>query len=434
MTRKLQNGIFYNQNIFNFKNSLRNNKDSYNNTFAILFLKIKKRSNIDHIIQSLEQLWKMYQNLIKGIVEELPDQKVPPGSLSIMLGYGQNVFKLNSLTKLIPRDFKNSQFRSPKKYGGYILEGSGLSYSKEIHENVGLDEDIVIQFIAHSQLAVNRAIVETWKNLRHKSSNNLLIFSKYYTGFQRDDGRSWLGFHDEVSNMRPGKERTNVITIHRENNELLPRDFWTEYGTYMAFLRIEIDLDLWDSINRSKQELIIGRDKLYGSPLIGVDKNNNPLTSKAFPIAEKITTFNKKYHDHPNYFKVPQISKELKNKIDIDKSLKILNESHIGRTRHFDNINNKLVPSRRIFRQTFEFLESNCLYKKPIKIGLNFVSFQNDPARLLFILTDPNWLGNSSFGGDSQFKGISELLHVQACGIFFIPRKEKPFPGSSIFK
>ena len=43
---------------------------------------------------------------------------------------------------------------------------------------------------------------------------------------------------------------------------------------------------------------------------------------------------------------------------------------------------------------------------KPIKIGLNFLSFQNDPSRFLFILTDPNWLGNSSFGGDSQFKGI----------------------------
>ena len=33
----------------------------------------------------------------------------------------------------------------------------------------------------------------------------------------------------------------------------------------MAFLRIEIDLDLWDSINKSKQELIIGREKLYGT-------------------------------------------------------------------------------------------------------------------------------------------------------------------------
>ena len=202
----------------------------------------------------------------------------------------------------------------------------------------------------------------------------------------------------------------------------------------MAFLRIEIDLDLWDSINRSKQELIIGRDKLYGRPLIGVDKNNNPITSNEFPIAQKVTAYSKKYHDHPNYFKGPQISKELKDKIDINKTFKVLNESHIGRTRHFDNIKSKLVPSRRIYRQTFEFIEPDYLNNKFIKLGLNFVSFQNDPARLLFILTDPNWMGNSSFGGDSQFKGIGELLHVQACGIFYIPSIEKPFPGASIFK
>jgi Dyp-type peroxidase family len=434
MPRKLQNGIFYNNNIFHFTTSSRNYKYTYNNTFAILFLKIRKKSTVHQITQSLEKLWKMYGNLTKGIVEDLPNQRVPHGSLSVTLGYGQNFFKLNGIAKSIPRDFNNSQFLPPKKYGGYIIEGSHLSYSKDIHQNVGLNEDIVIQFIANSQLAVNRAIVETWKNSRDNSlSKHPLIFSKFFTGFQRDDGRSWLGFHDGVSNMRPGKERRNVIAIHRENNELLPRDFWTEHGTYMAFLRIEIDLDLWDSINRSKQELIIGREKLHGRPLIGVDKYNNPITSKKFPIAQKVTTFSKKYHDHPDYFKVPQISKDLMSKIDIEKSFKALNESHIGRARHFDKINNKLVPSRRIFRQAFEFIESDYSYNK-FKIGLNFLSFQNDPARLLFILTDPNWLGNSSFGGDSQFKGIGKLFNVQACGIFYIPPREKPFPGSSILK
>jgi len=123
------------------------------------------------------------------------------------------------------------------------------------------------------------------------------------------------------------------------------------------------------------------------------------------------------------------------SKIDIDKSFKVLNESHIGRTRHFDKINNKFVSSRRIYRQTFEFIESNYLCKKKfLKVGLNFLSFQNDPSRLLFILTDPNWLGNSSFGGESKFKGIDKLLHVQACGIFYIPQIEKPFPGWCIFK
>lgn len=437
MVRKLQDGIFYNEDILDSKKLFTNYKNTYNNTFAILFLRIRKKSTIDQIVQSLEKLWIMFQNLRKGLIEDLPHQKVPHGSLSVTLGYGQNIFNLKDIKKSIPRDFDNSQFSSPKKFGGgYILEGSHLSYSTDIYENVGLNEDIVVQFIANSQLAVYRAIVETWKNIKHNSiSNHPLLFSKFFTGFQRDDGRSWLGFHDGVSNMRPGKERRNVIAIHKENNDLLPRDFWTENGTYMAFLRIEIDLDLWDSINRSNQELIIGREKLYGRPLIGVDKYNNPITSKKFPPSQ-ITTYNKRYHDHPDYFKAPQLlSKEIMSKIDIDQSFKVLNESHIGRTRHFDKINNKLVSSRRIYRQTFEFIESNYLHKKKfLSVGLNFLSFQNDPARLLFILTDPNWLGNSSFGGNSQFKNIDKLLSVQVCGMFYIPRIEKSFPGSCIFK
>lgn len=436
MGRKLQDGIFYNNNIFNSKSS-RNYTDTYNNTFAILFFKIRNKSTIDQVFQSLENLWLMYQNLKKGMIKDLPQRRVPHGSLSVTLGFGQNIFKLNDIKKSIPRDFDNSQFCPPKKNGGgYILDGSHLSYSKDIHQNVGLDEDIVVQFAAKKQLAVYRAIAETWKNLSHNATpNNPLIFSKFFTGFQRDDGRSWLGFHDEVSNMKPGKERRNVIAIHKENNELLPRDFWTENGTYMAFLRIEIDLDLWDSINRSKQELIIGREKLDGRPLIGVDKNYNPITSKKFSTAQKITAYNKAYHDHPDYFKAPQVlSKEIMNKIDINKSFKVLNESHIGRTRHFDKINSRLVPSRRIYRQACDFIESNYSCKKFLRVGLNFISFQNDPARLLFILTDPNWMGNTSFGGDSQFKGIDKLLHVQACGIFYIPSIEKPFPGSCIFK
>ena len=436
MVKRLQNGIFY--NTFNYNNSIDNNKCTLNKSFAILFLKFRKESDVSHLNKSLEKLWNIYSNLKKGIVKDLSNQKVPHGSLSILLGYGQNIFQLENIGKEIPRDFKNSQFLSPKKNGGYILERSKLSYSRDIQENVGLNQDIVIQFVADTQLAVNRAIAETWKHIRDESSANCpLIFSKYFTGFQRDDGRSWLGFHDEISNMRPGMERRSVIAIHKENNELVARDLWTEYGTYLVFLRIEIDIDLWDSINRSKQELIIGRDKLNGRPLIGVDKYNNPITYKKIPIAQKVTAYNKKYQDHPDYFKkISYIPKKLQGKIDINKSFKVLNESHIGRTRHYDKIKHKLVPSRRIYRQGFEFLESSCNSSStiPIKVGLNFLSFQNDPARLLFILTDPNWLGNSSFGGDSQFKDINNLLHVQACGIFFIPKIEKPFPGSSIFK
>ena len=71
-----------------------------------------------------------------------------------------------------------------------------------------------------------------------------------------------------------------------------------------------------------------------------------------------MTTYNKKYHDHPDYFKqVSHFPKKIQDKIDVNKSFKVLNESHIGKTRYFDKINNKFIPSRRIFRQGFEFIE-----------------------------------------------------------------------------
>jgi deferrochelatase/peroxidase EfeB len=90
--------------------------------------------------------------------------------------------------------------------------------------------------------------------------------------------------------------------------------------------------------------------------------------------------------------------------------------------------------SRRIFRQTFEFLEplpGNA--SKPLRTGLNFVSFQNDPGRLFFILTDPNWMGNVSFGGNPNIPGMDRLLSILAAGMFFVPRVASPFPGANIF-
>jgi deferrochelatase/peroxidase EfeB len=125
----------------------------------------------------------------------------------------------------------------------------------------------------------------------------------------------------------------------------------------------------------------------------------------------------------------------LKSRIDVDASIRILSQSHIGRTRHIDHIKAEDLASRRIFRQGFEFVEP--LYHnttRPFRLGLNFISFQNDPAKLFFILTDPSWLGNSNFGGTGNIRGMADFLTVLACGIFYVPPIEKPFPGMSIFK
>lgn len=435
MTKRIQRGIFYHRKPFDSKpNSLIDDSSSANDSFAILFLRVIQDSTADQVAESIHKLWKMYQFLQKGVVSDLPDH-VPSGDLSVLIGYGPNIFRLRGINRKIPRDFKDRQFL-PSISGRPILEGSGIRYADDVHENVGQEEYIAIQFISKTQLAAFRAVVETWKFLQNSGTKKEpLRLSRFFTGFQRDDGRSWLGFHDEVSNMKNAKERQRAIVIDVHNNSLSHEDSWTVGGTYMAYLRIEIDLDAWTKISRKHQQLIIGRNKLTGRPLVGVDINGNPVVRDGCPEASQLKGYNKNFHDHPNYLKKPRNQEKTRHNLDIDASLRILSQSHIGRTRHITNVNSKERTSRRIFRQGFEFLEP--VYNNQTKIiraGLNFVSFQNDPGRLFFILTDPNWFGNSNFGGLKEDSQAGSLLSVVAAGIFFIPPIEKPFPGASIFK
>jgi len=426
---KLQDGIFYNRKPFKSRHTSSRIKS--NDSFAIIFLKIIKKDRLERIEQTIINLWKMYKNLKNGYIDNLPNFPFPSGNLSILISFGPNIFNIENITKKIPRDFKDRQFL-PFRKGSPIAHDSGIIYSYESGENVGLSEDIAIQFISRTQLAVYRAIVET-RRLLENESNNALILSRIYTGFQRDDGRSWLGFHDEVSNMANSKERINAIVIDKTNNRLIPQDFWTVGGTYLSFLRIEINLDIWNNIARRNQELMIGRDKTTGIPLVGVDKYGNPLLKENCTTAYKVHGFEKDFHEHPDYFK-PPVLKTINSDIDLHASSR-LSQSHIGRTRHIDNIDSKHPDSRRIYRQGFEFFEP--LYdvpEKPFKLGLNFISFQNDPARLFFILTHPDWMGNSSFGGPPNESGMHKLFSVISAGFFFVPPIQNPFPGADLFK
>jgi len=427
--KSIQDGIYYDRIPFQAKHSLQNSIHS-NHCFALLFLKASRNSAYE-VRKCLAGLWKMYDSLRSGYSSDLENCPFPPGGLTVLISYGQRIFQLSGITKKIPLDFKDRQFL-PAKPRKAILPGSGIKYSDLVHDNVGLSEDIALQFVSDTQLGTYRAVVETKKYLQ-MNKMQVLKFSKFYTGFQRDDGRSWLGFHDEVSNMKNLKERLNAIAIHPVNNNLLRRDYWTKNGTYMAYLRIEIDIDLWNSIARKKQELIIGRDKLRGSPLVGVDKNGNPVFNDACPSAYEVEGFDPRFHEHPDYLVESELPK-IRAILDMQASAEILNQSHIGRTRHIDKINSKYRVSRRIFRQGYEFLES--LYDDPsksLRVGQNFISYQNDPSRLFFILTHPDWMGNTNFGGRTKNNKMNKLLSVLAGGVFFVPPKEMPFPGASIF-
>jgi deferrochelatase/peroxidase EfeB len=91
------------------------------------------------------------------------------------------------------------------------------------------------------------------------------------------------------------------------------------------------------------QEILIGRDKLNGIPLVGIDKNGNPLKRAECPPYSRIQSINKRFHEHPNYFQKPAVDGSMESKIDVDATIRLLSQSHIGRTRHIDRIKTKSV-------------------------------------------------------------------------------------------
>jgi deferrochelatase/peroxidase EfeB len=402
-----------------------------NHTFAILFLRVLKGHDAKKVADALKKIWDLYQLLKKGTLVDITDAGVPSGGISVLIGFGSEIFKIPKVKRMIPRDFDGKQFL-PAIAGKPILEGCGINYSKDLSENVGTSEHILIQIVSETQLAAYRTIVETWNHLTDIGKvESCLQLTKFYTGFQRDDCRSWLGFHDEVSNMKDGKERKDAIAINSESNRLIPDDFWTENGTYMAFLRTEIDINVWSRLGRKDQEIIVGRDKRTGSPIIGVDKNGNPIVVQNHPRSIHTEFYDTKFQDHPDYYNLSSVSNS-SGVEDIKRSRALLSQSHIGRVRHISNLSSKDPTSRRIYRQGFEFIDYLSDERRPFRLGQNFISFQNDPKRLIFILTDPRWMGNTNFGGSPDLFS-DNLLSVLSAGMFFVPPKEKPFPGASIF-
>ena len=240
-----------------------------------------------------------------------------------------------------------------------------------------------------------------------------------YTGFQRLDQRNWLGFHDGVSNLK-SRERPSVILI--DSRSLSSRDKWISNGTYLAFIRLSLDLESWENISLKEQEILIGREKLTGCPLIRVDKNGKGVKDSRCPVpgtSEIIDPGNEFFRDHSPY--------------GIRSEDRILQYTHIGRVRPINRVPVSDRMSTRIYRQGFEFLVA-AKSSPGFLSGLNFVSFQNTPDRLFKTITyKPKVLHNSH--GSAPLPNFDHFMSVLAAGIFLVPPivRGEPFPGSAIF-
>jgi deferrochelatase/peroxidase EfeB len=414
MTSKLQEGIYY-----------RSQAD-IGNSFCILSLRARNTSKISEIGYSLLNICKHLDHLKKGITTDL---EIAPkhrkiGNLTTLVAYSSSIFGKSGSQKKMPSGFTNfPNFRDPEPAGGGpIIDGASISYSEETFDNHLLGDHVIFQFIADSDFYTSRAGVEVWKAL-HKLKKNKGIdpmhITGLYSGFQRADRRNWLGFHDGVSNLK-SYERLRVISIDSKN--LKSEDQWTIFGTYLAFMRISINLEKWEDIEIPKQELLIGREKITGCPLTGVDKNGNPIKDHRCPVRgtfEVIERGNERFREHPEF--------ERGNKETI------LQHSHIARTRPMDKVPTWDKNSSRIYRQGYEFLVPSI--KHPgFTTGLNFVSFQNTPERLQRSLTYQQTRHQKSLG-TPPLPSLDQYMSVLVAGLFFVPPlvQDEPFPGSRIF-
>jgi deferrochelatase/peroxidase EfeB len=183
-------------------------------------------------------------------------------------------------------------------------------------------------------------------------------------------------------------------------------------------MRLGVDLRAWRKLSQQQQELIVGRSKISGCPVTGVDGAGLPVALPACPFAGTHSVLepgNDAFREAPANVDATALA------------------SHIQRANHHLGPIDRDV-SRRIYRQGYEFLEPPQPGRAMVA-GLNFVSFQDTLERLFFVLTRPGWLGSTNFGGTPGAGLVDSLLSVYAAGVFLCPpvTAGEAYPGQSVF-
>lgn len=379
------------------------------NAFLFVVLEVSHEAGASDASKAVERIYGVLTELRGGVVGDLratrdgeADQLIEPATFDFMVGYGAEFFDPDRGLTEAPRP----EFLTRLAEG--VDPFANLSWAAGVQG--GGEGDLCLQLTGRDAHAVSRAAVEVWKVI---GDDNLpLQIRGAYDGFARDDGRSWIGFHDGVSNIRPSQRLAAV--------ECAGDPDWNRGGTYLAFLRCAVDLATWRRLTREEQELLVGRDKLSGCALERASEQDGQLFPQPFAGCPAAPDADPQERDR---FRDPPETGD-----------PVVEASHIHRANQ-----NRTEPSthagHRIFRQGYEYLRG---FNEAPELGLNFVSFQRDLEHLWQILGLPSWLGGVNFGGRAN-RGAGEpepieLISLEAGGLYAAPPRDEPFPGAKLFK
>jgi Dyp-type peroxidase family len=346
---------------------------------------------------------RMLAGLRAGEVRELRGQPARGASatretfdgLAALVGYGRSLFDAER------HDPPLTSRRRPESLAYLPSRGGAFPAIPWARERSRGEADVALQLTGASAAAVNRAAVEVWKLIEDRRLPLEPVAS--FDGFGRPDGRGWLEFHDGVTNMASSR-RLQAIEAPAD-----PR--WMAGGTYMAFLRLRVDLRVWRALDRGDQELVVGRDKLTGSPLVAVRRD---ARGRARPVAGRPRALDR--------LDPPETGEPL------------LEASHVHRANQ-SRASPDAPAALRIFRQGYDFLEA--IGPDGPELGLNFVSFQSDLRTLQHVMHLPGWLADVNFGGPAAAgpgdPPSPRLISLVAGGFYAVPPRRRPFPGAALF-
>lgn len=340
----------------------------------------------------------MLRALRRGEVRELPRQpeadrtatRAMFADLAVLVAYGRSLFDPAVHDPPLTH-------RERPDFLAYLAADAAFPAVPWADGRLPGEADVALQFTGATAAAVNRAAVEVWKLIDEAGLPLDVVHS--FDGFGRPDGRGWLEFHDGVANLESSR-RLAALAAPAD-----PR--WMAGGTYLAFLRLRVDLGAWRALDRGEQELVVGRDKMTGDPLVAVRRDGH---GRARPVAG------------PPARDPPETTDPL------------LEVSHVHRANQ-----NRASPDApaglRMYRQGYDFLES--VGPDGPVLGLNFVSFQADLQTLQHVMHLPDWLGDVNFGGPAAPRAgdppSPRLMRLLAGGLYAVPPRARPFPGAGLF-
>lgn len=374
--------------------------------FLLATLQIHRGSERPDALHAIERVWQVLAELRRGgVLRDLADTRpaeapvtAPPGTFDALLGFGASFF-----------DPQRDLTDAPRPSLLVSLAGQGQPFPQlpwTADDLAGRGEnDLCLQLTGRDQHAVGRAIVEAWKVIVDEQLS--LTITGTFDGFGRDDGRSWIGFHDGVSNIEPSMRRAAV--------ECRGDPDWNHGGTYLAFLRCGVNLGAWRRLTRTEQELLVGRDKLTGAGLRSVTMRDGVPVPSAFSLPADDAEASGAFRDPP------------------ETGDPIVEASHIHRANQ-NRASATTAAAHRIYRQGYEYLDGFAATGP--RLGLNFVSFQCELDHLRQILCLPSWLGEVNFGGRSD-RAPGEpppisVITLDAAGLYAVPPCSGRFPGAQL--